>query len=481
VGARPITMTHEKRQKIAPTLVRFLAYLLAASCAVAQTGKLSADKQAKIESTISNFMAASKAPGISAAVVQDGAFVWSAGFGMADLENSFPATSQTLYRLASISKSITATAAMELWEQGKLDLDSPVQKYCPAFPEKPWPITTRELLGHLAGIRYYHVPELPYSESQSDPEVGNTRHFENGIGAGLKFFADDPLVTQPGTHFNYSTQGYTLVGCAIEGASGQKYTDYVREQVLVPAGMLQTRPDDRFAIIPLRAHFYSKDKSGGVVNAEFLDSSYKIPGGGWLSTAPDMARFEVAILTDRLMKRATRDIMWTPQMPSDGLGRMIYGLGWQAGTTHGVGDVGHGGSQQGTSTMILIAPNARAGVVVLINSDSAGASELASQLLEIVLGLPPGQHKEITLDPKLYDSYLGSYEVTSVMISIVREGDHLFAQMNGKKNEIFPENVRDYFFKSFDAQITFVIDGKGRATELILHEGGTDLRAKRIN
>jgi CubicO group peptidase (beta-lactamase class C family) len=469
-----------QRQKIATTLVRLVPYLIAASCAVAQTGKLSADKQAKIDSAISNFRSASKAPGVSAAVVQDGEFVWSAGFGMADLENSVPATSQTLYRLASISKSITATAAMELWEQGKLDLDSPVQKYCPAFPLKPWPITTRELLGHLAGIRYYRVPELPYSESQSDPEVGNTRHFENGIEAGLNFFADDPLETQPGTHFNYSTQGYTLVGCAIEGASGKKYADYVREQVLVPAGMLQTRPDDRFAIIPLRTRFYSTDKSGAVVNAEFLDSSYKVPGGGWLSSAPDMARFEVAILTDRLIKRATRDIMWTPQMPSDGLGRMVYGLGWQGGTTDGVGDVGHGGSQQGTSTMMLIAPDARAGVVVLINSDAAGASELASHLLEIVLGLPPGEHKESTVDPQLYDTYLGSYEVTSVEISIVRDGDHLFAQINGHKNEIFPTSVRDYFFKAFDAQITFVTDGKGRATELVLHEGGTDVLAKRI-
>jgi CubicO group peptidase (beta-lactamase class C family) len=399
---------------------------------------------------------------------------------MADLENSVPATSQTLYRLGSISKSITATAAIELWERGKLDLDSPVQKYCPSFPPKQWPITTRELLGHLAGIRYYHVPEIPYSESQSDPEVGNTRHFENGIEAGMKFFADDPLAAQPGTHFNYSTQGYTLVGCAIEGASGEKYADYVRKNVLIPAGMLQTRTDDRFAIIPLRTRFYSKDKSGAVMNAEFLDSSYKIPGGGWLSSAPDMARFEVAILTDRLIRRATRDFMWTPQMPSDGLGRMVYGLGWQAGTTAGVGDVGHGGSQQGASTMILIAPDARAGVVVLINSDAAGASELASQLLKIVLGLPPGDHKRITVDPKLYDNYLGSYDVSSVVVSIVREGDHLFAQINGQKNEVFPESVRDYFFKTFDSQITFVTDGNGRATELILHEGGTDVRANRI-
>ncbi len=466
------------QRQIATRLLLLLG--LAASCAIAQTGKLTAGKQAKIESVISNFRAASKAPGISVAVVENGEFVWSAGFGMADLENSVPATSQTLYRLASISKSITATAAMELWEQGKLELDTPVQKYCPAFPQKPWPITTRQLLGHLAGIRYYRVPELPYSESESDPEVGNTRHFENGIEAGLKFFADDPLDAQPGTHFNYSTQGYTLIGCAIEGASGKKYEDFVRDQVLLPAGMVQTLPDDRFAIIPMRTRFYSKDKSGAVVNAEFLDSSYKIPGGGWLSSAPDMARFEVAILNDRLMKRATRDIMWTPQMPSDGLGRMVYGLGWQAGTTHGVGDVGHGGSQQGTSTMMLIAPEARAGVVVLINSDAAGSSELAAQLLEIVLGLPPGGHKEITVDPQLHDSYAGSYEVSSVTISIVREGEHLFAQMSGHKNQIFPESVRNYFFKAFDAQITFVTDGTGRATELILHEGGTDLRAKRI-
>ncbi|MGA2713413.1 MAG: serine hydrolase [Bryobacteraceae bacterium] len=455
-------LRRQKSQQIATTLVLLLAYLLAASRAAAQTGKLSAEKQAKIESAISKYMADRKAPGLSAAVVQDGEFVWSAGFGMADLENSVPATSQTLYRLASISKTFTATAAMQLWEHGKLDLDSPVQKYCPAFPQKPWPITARELLGHLGGIRRYNVPEFPYSESESDPEVGNTRHFENGIEAGLKFFADDPLVAQPGTHFNYSTQGYILVGCAIEGASGEKYEDYVREHVLVPAGMLQTRPDDRLAIIPLRTRFYSKDKSGAVVNAEFLDSSYKVPAGGWLSSAQDMARFEVAILNDRLVKRATRDIMWTPQMPSDGLGRMVYGLGWQAGTTGGVGDVGHGGTGQGTSTMILIAPEARAGVVALINSDDAGAL-VASQLLEIVLELPPKDHKEITVDPKLYDGYIGTYQVIDSRMTISREDDHIFAQINGgQKYQIFPETVRDYFFKIFDAHITFVTDGNGR-------------------
>ncbi len=472
---------HQRRQEIAITFVRLFAFLLASGCAVAQNGKLSAESQSEIEIAVSNFMEASKAPGLSVAVVQNGEFVWSGGFGMADLESSVPATSQTLYRIGSISKSITATAAMVLLERGKLDLDSPVQKYCPQFPQKQWPITTRELLGHLGGIRYYNVPETPYSESENDPEVGNVHHFDNGIEGGLKFFANDPLLAQPGTHFNYSTQGYTLVGCAIEGTSGKKYADAVREDILVPAGMLQTRPDDRFAVIPLRTRFYSKDKAGAVVNAEFLDSSYKVPGGGWLSSAPDMARFEVAILNNQLVKSTTRDAMWNAQMPSDGLGRMAYGLGWQLGATDGVKDVGHGGSQQGASAMMLIAPDARAGVVVLINSDAAGASALATRLLEIVLGLPPRVRTEITVDPKLYENYIGGYEATSVVMNISRADDRLFVQFPGQqKIQIFPENVRDYFFKAFDSQITFVTDSNGRATELIMHEGGTDLYAKRI-
>ena len=469
---------YQKRRQIA-TLLVLLAVAVPTSRALAQTGKLSSERQATIESTISKFMVESKAPGVSAAVVQDGEFVWSAGFGMADLENSVPATSQTLYRLGSISKPITATAAMKLWEQSKLDLDAPLQKYCPAFPQKQWPVTTRQLLGHLGGIRYYNVPEQPYTESQADPEVGNTRHFEDGIEGGMKFFANDPLTAQPGTHFSYSTQGYTLVGCAIEGASGEKYADYVRRSVLLPAGMLQTRPDDRLAVIPLRTRFYSQDKSGAVVNAEFLDASYKVPGGGWLSSAQDMARFAVAILADRLVTSATREIMWTPQKPSDGLGRMVYGLGWSAGTLGGVRDVGHGGSQQGTSALLLIAPEARAGVVVLINSDTAGANALGSQLLKIVLGLPV-EHKEITVDPALYTGYRGRYKMDGFEMTIVQENGRLFALVKGQTLPLIPASIRDYFFKDFDAEITFVTDSNGRATDLILHEGGTDLYATRV-
>ncbi len=377
----------EKREQptlgLLPMVLALLLSLLTASTNVAsaQDAKLSSEKRAQLESAISKFMSANSVPGLSAAVVENGEYVWSEGFGMADLENFVPATSRTLYRLGSVSKPLTVTAAMQLWERGKLDLDAPVQKYCAAFPQKEWPITTRELLGHLGGIRHYR------SSSQDDPEIGNTKHFDNPIEAGMKFFENDPLVAQPGTKFQYSTQGYTLIGCGIEGASGEKYVSYVRENIFVPAGMTRTQADDHYAVIPYRTRFYHKDKSGRVVNADFLDSSYKIPGGGWLSSAEDMARFEVAILNDALLRRGTRDIMWTPQKAADG-SQSGYALGWSTGKKAGVADVGHGGAQQGTRTFILLAPDQRAGVVVLINMDDVNASALATELLKIILAHP---------------------------------------------------------------------------------------------
>jgi serine beta-lactamase-like protein LACTB, mitochondrial len=376
-----------KSVRIFSILALGVCFLGIASPAFAQDGKLSPDKQAILEAAISKFMAASSLPGISAAVVEKGEYVWSAGFGMADLENSVPATSQTLYRLASVSKPLSAIGAMQLWEQGKLDLDAPVQKYCPEFPKKEAPITTREALGHLGGIRHYR------SDSPDDLEVYNVKHFDDPIHAGLKFFENDPLVDQPGKHFHYSTQGYTLVGCVMEGASGRKYVAYMKDEVFLPAHMAETQTDDRYSVIPHRTRFYQKDKSGQVVNADFLDSSYKIPGGGWLSSAGDMARFEVAMLKDQLVRRATRDLMWTPLKPSDGSAD-TYGLGWGIREDPGVNAVGHSGSQQGTSTAILIAPDQQAGVVVLINMEGGDASNLAQELLRIVLGVAADQQRK---------------------------------------------------------------------------------------
>ena len=146
-----------------------------------------------------------------------------------------------------------------------------------------------------------------------------------------------------------------------------------------------TQADDRFAIVPYRTRFYQKTASGTVQNADFLDSSYKIPGGGWLSSAEDMARFEVAILNDKLIKHATRDLMWTPLKPSDG-SKDSYGLGWGVGDEDGLAVIGHTGGQQGTSTAFYIAPAHRAGIVVLTNMEDAGAGDLAVEILKGLVG-----------------------------------------------------------------------------------------------
>ena len=362
-------------------LVAVLSIAICSSIVQAQEHKFAPEKLSRIEAAVSKFMAGTHVPGVAIAVVENGAYEWSAGFGFADLENNVPASEHTLFRLASISKPLTAVGALELWERGKLDLDAPVQKYCPAFPQKQQPITTREVLGHLAGIRHY-------KQGPDDAEINNTRHFDNPIQAGIDFFKDDPLVADPGTHFHYSTQGYTLVGCVIEGASDGKYVEFMRHNVLGPAGMEHTQVDDRFSVIPFRTRFYRKTDSGRVQNADFLDSSYKIPGGGWISSAEDMAKFEVAILNDKLLKRSTRDMMWTPLKPSDG-SKDSYGFGWGIGDENGIRFVAHSGGQQGTSTYFTIAPDQRAGVVVLTNMEEINPGELGKEILGILLGKPP--------------------------------------------------------------------------------------------
>jgi serine beta-lactamase-like protein LACTB len=348
--------------------------------AVAQDQPFSPTKRAQIEKAVSTFMTANSVPGVSVAVVQNGQPVWSAGYGMSDLEDSAPAISSTLYRLGSISKSITAVAILQLYERGKLDLDAPAQKYCPAFPQKDSPITPRQLLAHLSGIRHYN------EDGKGDVPEDSARHFAS-MEDSLHLFASDPLLSKPGTQFHYSTYGYTLLGCVLEGAASQKYVDFVRENVFGPAAMEHTQADDFFAIVPHRTRWYHKDKSGAVHNAGVLDSSYKIPGGGLISSADDMAKFEAAILADRLLKRSTRDLMWTVARPTEGKPSQ-YALGWFIADKFGVHTAGHSGGQQGTDTDFIVVPDRNLGIVVLANMDDVNTSGLADTLLKITLDLP---------------------------------------------------------------------------------------------
>ena len=209
-----------------------------------QTPALSPEKIKRIEQVISIEMSRRSIPGLTVAIGQGPQVRWEGAYGLADLENMVPMTSSTVLRTASLAKPMTAVAAMQLVEAGKLVLDAPVQRYVPTFPQKPWPLNVRHLLCHQGGIRTY----------QGD-EMQSTRHYRDNIDA-LKIFQGDPLLFEPGTRVAYSTYGFSLLGAVIEGAAGVDYADYIRERVFKPAKMTATDVDDVFKIVPHRAHGY---------------------------------------------------------------------------------------------------------------------------------------------------------------------------------------------------------------------------------
>jgi CubicO group peptidase (beta-lactamase class C family) len=372
-----------QRSSFFSAIAAFACALVVAACA-GRSPPCASDarhltKRARMEAAVARFMTLHRAPGVAIGIVENGQTSWAAGFGVSDLENPVKVDEHTLFRLASISKVFTAISAMRLTERAMLDLDAPVQRYCPAFPDKGRPITTRQLLAHRGGIRHYK------SETPDDPEISNVKPCKNPLQDGLDFFARDPLVAEPGTKFVYSTQGYILIGCVVEGASHSRYADWVRESILRPAGMSETVLDDRLGIVPRRTRFYRRSESGAaVLNADPHDSCYKVPSGGWLSSAADMTRFAVSILNDRLLERATRDTMWAPVGPGE-KDKPVYSLGWRTNVDDGVATVGHTGGQQGTTTVLLMAPSAMTGVVVLVNMEKVPALDLAKELLKVAL------------------------------------------------------------------------------------------------
>ena len=312
-------------------------------------------------------------PGLSVAIVTDRKLRWSNGYGLADIENYIPAKSATVYRLGSISKTITAIAVMQLVERGKLDLDAPIQKYCPAFPQKQWPVTARQLLGHLAGVRHY----------KSDAEFLSTRHY-NSVVEGLDMFKDDPLLHEPGTKYSYTTLGYARLGCAVESASGMKFADYVHANIFKPAEMVTMRVDDVFEIIPNRAQGYFKNQSGQLRNSTLADTSYKIPGGGFCSTVIDLARFAIATQTRALVKQETLEQMWTRQKTRDGK-ETSYGLGWGLSERNGMKEVQHSGAQQRVTTNLYMIPEKGLAVVLMVNLERVDLNALSQQIADIAL------------------------------------------------------------------------------------------------
>jgi serine beta-lactamase-like protein LACTB len=332
--------------------------------------------------TVTAFMAKHKIPGLSIAIVSQGELAWSNGYGMADVENSVPAKATTAYRTASIGKTMTATAAMQLAESGKLDLNADIRDYCPAFPPKQWKITPLNLLTHTSGIRHYGGP-------RDKEEQNSSVHYPSVVEA-LTPFKDDPLLFEPGTKYLYSTYGFDTLGCVIQGAAKVPFLTYMSTHVWGPSRMTATRDDDPSAIIPNRAAKYTL-ASGELRNAPMIDMSNRLPAGGYITTAVDLAKFAQAVLGNRLLKPETFQRMIIPtKLPS---GEPVgYGLGWgmELEPWHDDTYVFHGGSSPGESGFIVLMPRHRFAVAFLTNLDDVSNREmLAEDVTRIVLGFGP--------------------------------------------------------------------------------------------
>lgn len=305
--------------------------------------------------------------GLGISVGIKGEIVWSEGFGHADLEQQVPVTRDTKFRIGSVSKSVTAAALAQLVEQGKLDLDAPVQRYVPSFPDKGKPVTVRQLAGHLAGVRHYKGDEFLLA-----------RRFHS-VTESLAIFKDDPLLFDPGTRYSYSSYGWNLLSAVVEGASGQNFLDYMRANVFDRLSLKTMAADENDKIIPHRTRFYQRSSDGAVRNAPYVDNSYKWAGGGFLSTMDDLVRFGSAHLQPGFLKAETLAVLFTSQKTTAGE-LTNYGIGWSVRTDDkGRRTISHSGGSVGGTTMLLIYPESGIVVALAVNMSSArlGASSAA--------------------------------------------------------------------------------------------------------
>jgi CubicO group peptidase (beta-lactamase class C family) len=324
-----------------------------------------------IHDFVNQQMAFDKTPGLSVGFLKDD-FTWTQGFGYADLENRVPAKPQSSYRMASITKTFTATAVLQLMEAGKMSLDAEIQTYVPYFPRKKWPITVRQLLGHLGGIPHYINRE----------EELHIKHHKNTREA-IAIFQDFDLVAEPGTKFHYSSYGYNLLGAAIENASGQPYGQYIKEHIFDALGMADTRMDDPTALIPHRVEGY-RLLNGTIVNSEYVDMSSRFAAGGTRSTVADLLKYARGIIDRKLLRPETWKLMFEPMATKDGI-LTERGLCWSVSPWKGHFQISHGGSQQETRTYLLIFPLEEFALAVASNMENFDRQLYTQKITECIL------------------------------------------------------------------------------------------------
>ena len=416
----------------------------------------------------------------SVLVARAGEVLLSAGYGMANLEHDVPNTPQTKFRIGSITKQFTATAILQLQEQGLLEVHDSISTYLPDYPNGEQ-ITVHHLLNHTSGIPNY--TELDNFEQTTKIKVT--------LDDLIARFSGEPLEFTPGERYRYTNSGYVVLTKIIETVSSHSYADYLQHQILEPLKMVDSGYDRQEVILPHRASGYIFSGEA-YQNADFVDMSWPSGAGGMYSTIEDLYKWEQGLYTDTVLSASSREMMFTPKVvvraEEDGKG-YYHGYGGIICTHYERKLLYHGGGIDGFSTRIARYPDERISIIVLTNIDAASATPvvpIANDLAAILFGEPyelPKQRQAIALDPAIYDAYVGQYELEpGWVMTVTKESSRIFMQWTGQERvEMFPESSTKFFVKVIDAQRTFVVDETGKASHVILHQGGRDRVATRVN
>ena len=378
---------------------------------------------------------------------------------------SVQSTRDSRYRLGSIAKQFIAAAILQLQEKGRLQLHDSVCEYLPKCPNGWKEIKILNLLAQTDGI-----PEVSHS---FDP---NRTRSTTTTPQLLAYLDGQPLEFKPGTKFRFGNSGYAVLAAIVDEVSGEPYLRYLKNHIFVPLGMPETDYDDAVKILPgIDLAYTGKSNS---ITPNDLEMAATYSWGRLYSTVDDLYRWDRALYGEELLSKRSKNAMFTPYM--DG-----YGFGWvilkefdrmvdtQAGGIYLFG------------SSVRRYPDDNACVIVLSNSDNANAGKISHDLAAILFGRhyeSPIEHHPVTLDPTIYDSYVGRYELKpDFVLEVSRETDHLMIQGTGQpKIGILPESETRFFAKGLDAVINFVKSPQGNVTQLVLQEGGRDIPAPRI-
>ncbi|KAB1159707.1 beta-lactamase family protein [Tenacibaculum aiptasiae] len=301
-----------------------------------------------------NFMEEQKIPGLSISVSKKGKIIWSEGFGYSDLSSKIKVSPKnTQFRIASISKTLTAVALAKLIDDNKLNLNNSLYTYVPDFPKKDYDFTIRQIAGHTAGIRHYKGSEFLINDKMS-------------IVEGLDIFKESDLLFKPGTDFKYSTYGWNLLSVVIQNASNKDFFDFMNDEVFVPLKMTKTILDESDKENINRTQFYLK-RRGKIVIGPKVSNEFKAAGGGFLSTSEDLILFGNEFINPQIITKNSLAKLTTSNKTNNGK-KTNYGIGISVRKTkNNTTKLSHSGGGIGASSMLLIYPEEEIVISILTN------------------------------------------------------------------------------------------------------------------